>query len=196
MKHHLIIFFLFSLFLSGCARYDATTLCAFSSDLTQDTLGISVAAKAFSKEDCKQYLDRNVICKGYQPIQIYIENTTDSSYLFSTSRISLPIAPPDEVAQKVHSSMVGRIAGYGAAAVLASPFIAVPGIIDGFISVKANKTLDQDFQSKAARDCVILPYSHANMILFVPKKSFKDTFSVTLVDEKTNKPVKIIASTR
>jgi len=196
MKNGLSILLFLSVIVTSCARYESSTLCAFPVERIHEIQGVSIAARAFTKKDCKHYLDRDVLCKGYQPVQIYIKNSSESSYLFSTTRVTLPTVDPEEVSKKVHSSTVGRIAGYGAAALLASPLFAVPAVIDGYKSAEANDTLDQDFLAKGAHDCVIAPHSFANMILFVPKEEYQETFSVTLIDENTNKPIKIIASTR
>jgi len=179
MKQGLILLFFLS-----------TTLFALPSEGN-----VSIAARAFTKADCKRYLKRDVIRKGYQPVQIYIENDTDISYLFSTSRVTLPTVPPEEVSKQLHTSSASRIARHGGATLLASPLFAVPVVVDGFKSSEANEILDRNFLAKAARDCVIPPHSHANMILFVPRESFQKTFSITLIDEKTNKPIKIVAST-
>jgi hypothetical protein len=148
---------------------------------------VVVAARAFSQEDCKTYLDRDVIAKGYRPVQITIENKSDREYLFSLNRVTLPCPRADEVADKVHTSTVGRAAGYGAAAFFFWPF-AIPAVVDGVRSAKANDALDLDFASKAAKDQRIEPYAYVNMLMFVPEKSFQRTFQVTLLDAATNAP--------
>ncbi len=160
------------------------------------TDGVAIVSRAFTKNECREYFDRDVISKGYQPIQIYIHNASDSSYLFLKDNVTLPTASAEEVSKKVHSSTIGRIAGYGAAALLASPLFAVPAVVDGFKSAEANVSLDRDFLAKAARDCVISPQSHVNMVLFVPREYYEETFTVTLIDESTNKSLQLTTSAR
>jgi len=179
-----------SLTLTSCASYRASALCIPSPDLLQNTAQtdkIKIVSKTFSKEDCYQFLDRNVLVKGYQPVQLYIQNNSGESYNFSLERISLPIASPDEVAEKVHTSTVGRAVGYGAGALILWP-LAIPAIVDGVGSHNANEALDRDFTSKAARNMVLFPYSSLNMIVFVPIQGYQDSFSLTLVNQKTAKP--------
>lgn len=189
--------FLFILLLSaGCARYETAPLCGFPMEKISESHGVSIAARAFSKNDCRRYLDRNVLRKGYQPVQIYIENMSDTAYLFSPSRLTIAVAPPDEVSKKVHSSTVGRVASYGSAALLASPLFAVPALVDGFKSIQTNKSLDEDFFNKAAHDCVIKSHSQVMMLLFIPRDAYEETFTVTLIDENTHKPLKIVTSTQ
>ena len=146
---------------------------------------VVATAKAFNKSDCKRYLDRDVIAEGYQPIQLYIENKSDKPYSFALSRVSLPVAQPEEVAQTVHTSTVGRAVGYGVGAIFLWP-LAIPAIVDGVKSAEANDHLDVDYSSKAARDQVIQPHSHFNKLLFVPVNGYQSSFTVTLMDQNSN----------
>lgn len=179
--------------LSGCASYSAQSLALLPPDHVQNASanveGVKIACRAFTKADCEKFLDRDVIKKGYQPVQLYVQNDSDSVYLFSLSRLSLPCAPPEEVADKVHTSTVGRAVGYGAAALVATPIFAIPAIVDGIKSSKANASLDRDYSTKVAKDQMVYPHSHMNSLLFVPASSFQNTVTVTLIDQKTNNPV-------
>jgi hypothetical protein len=178
--------------LGSCASYRASSLNSPSTDVVTFSetkeKDIAVTSKAFNVTDCKIYLDRNVIAKGYQPIQLYIENNSDKTYGFSLNRISLSCARPEEVAEKVHTSTVGRAVGYGAGALLFWP-LAIPAIVDGVKSSQANDALDRDFFAKAAQDQVILPHSHMNKLLFVPVRDYQPNFSLTLMEKDTNKAV-------
>ena len=149
---------------------------------------IIVAAKAYDKTDCKRYLDRDVIANGYQPVQLYIQNNSDKSYSFSLNRIDLPFAREDEVARKVHTSTVGRALGYGIPGVLVLWPLIIPAVVDGIKSSEANEALDYDFSSKIARDQTIGPRSYFNKIIFVPVGDFRQSFSVTLIDQDSNEP--------
>jgi len=92
------------------------------------------------------------------------------------------------VAEKVYTSTAGRIAGYGVGALLIWPLI-IPAIIDGVKSYQANKSLNKDFLSKAAEDKTIKAYSQMNSIVFVPIRNYEKTFSMTLIDCETKKPL-------
>jgi len=184
---------LFIALLSGCASYNAAPLNNLSSDIMRSsyetkTTDVLVTAKAYDKHDCKRYLDRNVIAKGYQPIQLYIQNNSDRSYSFSMNRIDLSYARQEEVASKVHTSTVGRILGYGVPGVIILWPLIIPAIVDGIKSSESNQALDNDFSSKIARDQTINPHSHFNKIIFVPVGDFQPSFNVTLIDQQTNKP--------
>ena len=160
--------------LTSCASYKATSLGNLSSEImTSPSTSEKVlfGARAFTKEDCRRYLDRNVISKGYQPIQVYIQNNSDASYNFSLDRIGLPCVRSDEVADTVHTSTVGRAVGYGVGALFLWP-LAIPAIVDGIKSSEANTSLDNDFSDKTAKNQIIHPYSTLNKIIFVPVSGF------------------------
>ena len=175
--------------LSSCASYRAAPLNTVASDMmfqpSSDQGGVMISAKAFSRSDCKTYLDRDVISKGYQPVQLYIENNSNRVYQFSLSRISLSCARPEEVAEKVHTSTIGRAVGYGTAALFLWP-MAIPAIVDGVKSANANESLDTDFSAKTARDQLLFQHSHLNKLIFVPVCDFQSTFKVTLIDQESH----------
>jgi|SRR5579862_3326364 len=194
MKKKVFVFIPLSiviLFLTGCASYKAASLNILSSEMIQtsyvNTETVLISAMAFNKADCKKYLDRDVIKKGYQPIQICIQNNSDKNYLFSLNRISLSCARPEEVAEKVHTSTVGRAVGYGAAAWFTCGLFAIPAVVDGVKSAEANEALDNDFSAKTARDQTIFSHSHLNKLIFVPVNEYQQNFNITLIEQKSNK---------
>ncbi len=149
---------------------------------------ISIAAKAFNRSDCQKYLDRDVIEEGYQPIQLYIQNNSAKDYAFKLDRINLPCVKAEEVAEKVHTSTVGRVVGYGAAAVFTCGLFVIPAIVDGIKSSNANTALDSDFSIKTASDQVIFKHSYFNKLLLVPKSAYQSKIVITLMDLESNKP--------
>lgn len=174
-----------ALVLSSCANYSASPLCNPSPDLIQimpRNEAISIISRAFTQADCNHFLDRDVLAEGYQPVQIYIQNDSDKNYIFSLNRVTLPIARPEEVAEKVHTSTVGRAVGYGAGALIFWP-LAIPAIVDGIMSSDANTALDNDFAAKAAKDQIIFSRSHLNAIIFVPVRGYQSTYTLTLIDQ-------------
>lgn len=187
-----IISTIFMIHLAGCASYNASALAhsygdPIMSSSLQET-DILVTAIAFTRCDCKQYLDRDVISKGYQPVQVFIQNNTNKTFIFSLNRISLPYASPEEVARTVYTSTIGRAAGYGAASLLLWPFI-IPAIVDGVKSAQANDSLDHDFLSKTAKDQLLHPHSHINTLIFVPIRGYSNHFTITLLNYETRNPM-------
>lgn len=187
--------------LSGCASYNASPLKSLDSDTIITHIPpaeindhVIVRARAFTKDDCKKYLDRNVIAEGYQPIQLYIQNNSERNFIFSLNRITLPLARSEEVANKVHTNTVGRIVGYGAAAVFTCGLFAIPAIVDGVKSANANEALDHDFSMKVATDQVIPGHSYFNKLIFVSRSEYQSLFSITLIDQESRKPKTIEVS--
>jgi len=192
MNSKIILVALSLVFLTGCASYNALPLNSMSSeviDVTKPAMrtDVTIAAKALSRSECIRYFDRDVIEKGYLPVQLYIQNNTKNAYVFSLNRVSLSVARPEVVAAKVHTSTVGRAVGYGAGALLLWP-LAIPAVVDGIKSARANQALDADFDAKCAQDQIISMHSHMNKVLFVPRSEFDSSFTVTLVDAESHTP--------
>jgi hypothetical protein len=92
--------------------------------------------------------------------------------------------PPEEVAQKAHRSTLGRAAGYGVAALFLWP-LAIPAVVDGVKSSKANTQMDIDFAAKRLQDTVIQPFTTINGIIFVPTVELKPNLSINIIDKDT-----------
>jgi hypothetical protein len=108
------------LLLSGCANYKAMSLpkLARHADSAENSKNKTVTLdhKVFTKANCKTYLGRkNILKKGYQPIQLVITNNTDHTYTYSASSLSLPVKPVKEVINTIKFSSRGRGLGYSAA---------------------------------------------------------------------------------
>jgi hypothetical protein len=147
---------------------------------------MSIGCKAFSVEDCYTYLDRNVIAKGYQPIQLTFQNNTDKRYVFATEGVSLPCVDPEFVAKTVHTNTAGRVTGYAVGGLFFTPLF-IPAVVDGIRSSDANKALDEDFYSKVKQHFVIQPNAYNKTLIFVPKSQMAPVFDVSLLDEETGK---------
>ncbi len=174
--------------LSGCARYKARPLGHLSGTISLEKQGVSFASKTFDTQDCKEYLDRDVIKVGYQPVQISILNNTKKHFYFSRTNISLPSVDAIEVAQLVHTNTAGRAAGYGVVGILIWPFL-IPAIVDGIGSSRANELLDIDYEKKALKDQALTPFERINGLIFVPKESYSDIFQIQLIDQESSKQV-------
>jgi hypothetical protein len=215
------------LLLSGCAKYNAMPLQHLvkhaDSSETSETKNITLEHKVFDKADCKTYLGKkNILKKGFQPVQLTVTNNSDRSYIYSTSSLSLSTVPAEVVAKKVHFSTGGRAVGIGLAAATVAiiavtaivgggsclgeawfwqyifptallsssvPF-AAGAIVAGTKDSRANAELEADFTAKAfPREGVLRPHQTINGIVFVAKNSFKEDFTFTVNDLKTDKAV-------
>lgn len=161
----------------------------WGSDQTLSTKPSSlvVAAKPFNVADCRKYLGRNILATGYQPVQIIIKNTSDKNLIFSPNQVSLPCEKVGQITGNVHSSTVGRAVGYGTAALFVSRLFVIPAVVDGVKSSNANKALDADYFNKSAKEQTLTPNSKLNGLIFVPLDRYTNDFSVTLIEQDTNK---------
>lgn len=186
-KTNLFIIAAIAAFFTGCASYQASSLSALDPDFVKsysEAQDLEIGCKAYTVDDCFAFLDRNVIAKGYQPVQLTFKNASDKRYVFSTKHLTFPCASAEEVAHRVHTSTVGRIAGYGVGGLFVWPLF-IPAVVDGIKSSNANTALDKDFDQKAKNDLLIAPHSYSKTVIFVPKAHFSPIFDVSLLDEET-----------
>jgi len=172
---------------SGCANYKAAALPILQPEFapySQDCNDVTVSCKALSEYECKRHLGRNVLKKGYQPIQICIQNESRTYLLLSPQSINLPLVPPEDVAREVHTSTVGRATAWGVGGLFIWPLL-VPAVVDGVKSSQANQKLDADYSGKGMNQCVIQPYTTVNRVVFVPSSEYNGAFRLTLLDKET-----------
>ena len=145
---------------------------------------VTLACKALTKDECKRFFDRDIIGKGFQPVQMAIVNNSDRYMLFSTDGVSLTVCPSEEVAKACHTSTAGRAAGYTVAGLVMWPFL-IPAVVDGVKSSKANTKLDKDFNEKNIEQMVIDPHSNHNGVIFFKKENYQTSFVVKLIDKES-----------
>ena len=187
-----IIYFILVLFavqttLYGCASYKPAPLTSLQPEFApySETIEkVTLSCKTLSKAECKKYFDRDIIEKGYQPVQLSIKNDTKKYILFSTQGVSLPVSSPEEVAEKCHTSTAGRAVGYGVAGLFIWPLL-IPAVVDGVGSSQANTNLDRDFSDKNMEQIIINPFATHSGIIFISNNDFQDSFFVRLVDKET-----------
>jgi hypothetical protein len=184
--------------ITGCARYQAQPLVkAVGRNVENQKKQSSpvVAYHVFTKNDCRRYLDRNVLKKGYQPILVTFTNNTKRYFRISRENIGLSTVPAAQVARRVHTSTIGRALGYGVAGLVVWPLL-IPAVVDGIRSSQANYRLDQDFARKELTEQVIGPFSTFNGIIFVPQEKFTWNFTVDVIDAETGRIFALHADAR
>jgi hypothetical protein len=179
--------------LSGCAHYRAKPLRTLTTTPKAGEQFIALDYEVFNAGDCKRYLDRNTIVKGYQPIQVTFTNNTERHISISTKSFSFDCIHEQEVATTVHTNTVARAVSYSAAAVVCLPLI-VPAIafgsaavIDGVGSAEANEQLDADFAQKALRSQTVKPRTTVNGLIFISVDDDFDDFTLTVTDQDNHR---------
>ena len=189
-----MVLVLFFLSIIGCASYKATSLPKLNPEFAARSARqgeVTCAIKVFTKDDCRRYFDKDLIEKGYQPIQIAISNQSKSYYLVAKDGINLPMVPPEEVAQKAHRNTTGRAVGYGVAGLFIWPLL-IPAVVDGSKSSKANTQMDIDFAAKGLQEAVIYPYATVNGVIFVPTAELQSTLIINILNKESSEKVEFI----
>jgi len=170
--------------------YSAKPLCDLSTEAMNADNCVGFSYKIFTKKDCIKYLDRDVIKKGYQPIQITLTNNTNRHLKISRKNFSLATVSGDEVACACHRSVTSRVVGFSIGAIFLWPLV-IPAVIEGVSGPRANDQLDSDFSQKALDTQILSPYSSINGLIFTPVESFRCDFSFTLIDTVNNERFKL-----
>jgi hypothetical protein len=181
----MLTLFVMVLVLTGWDSYRASSLpMEIPSFISNQVI---VVAKAYTKEECKANLHRDLLDRGYRPIQVTVQNNTSRFYSFSEESVSLRCTHPRHVALKVSARAIPRAIGYRVASFLFWPFM-IPSTIDSIRTYKAHKDMKKDFTAKGVKEKeeIILPYSTVTRILFIKDKDFQEDFTVSLMDFKTD----------
>jgi len=181
------------MFLSSMEKYQATTL-PFVSDVVKPFIkeqrGIQMAYKVYDDFESKIYLDRDLISRGFQPVQLTIQNNTASTFLLGKEDVSLPLASASSVAWSISKSAIPRSIGYKVLGFIFWPFM-IPGTIDSIKTYSTHRDLKRDFAAKSIKKTqeVILPFSTMHRVMFVEKDKYEEDFSVTLFNTTTYETV-------
>ncbi len=151
---------------------------------------VVVHAKAMTPDESKRNFGHDLISRGIQPLQLSIQNNTSNEYSLCPSSIDLPRVEASKVAFKVTKSAIPRSIGYKIASFFFWPLM-IPSTIDGIRVMIHHKNLKKDLSAKSVKQEVVAAYSVFNRVLFVPKKEFKETFKVTLIDIESLQPTEL-----
>ncbi|NGX40009.1 MAG: hypothetical protein KR126chlam1_01349 [Chlamydiae bacterium] len=148
--------------------------------------GVFVRAKAYTRNESKAYLDRDLVQKGLQPVQITIQNNTERTYLLSNRGVDLSAVSSNSVATRLSLSALPRSIAFKIAAFFFWPFI-IPATIDSIFSFQSHLKMRKDFYAKSVKDHeeVLAPYSVVNRIIFVSSKEHASSFTLYLKEQKS-----------
>ena len=181
----------FLISLGGCATYEASMLSSLPIETaltSKQNAKVLVSWKLFDQNDSQKYLGRDLIAKGYAPMQVTIRNnSTDPMYL-SPNNFNISLPSVNEVATKVHTSTAARVAGWGVPGMIIWPLL-IPAVYDGIRSKEANAALDADYASKAVKEHTIQPHSSFNGVIFIPSMIASQDLELFLVNQRTDEKV-------
>lgn len=153
---------------------------------TKEQKGVQLDYKVYSSVDSKIYLDRDLLAKGYQPVQITIQNNTPYSFVLGKEDISLPLVSASKVVSKFDRATLPKSIGYKVLGFFFWPF-SVIGTIDSVKTYATHRDLKKDLSAKSVKNDqeVILPFSSLNRVLFVEKDKYQEEFSISLFNTDT-----------
>ncbi len=152
-------------------------------------LNVSVLAKLYDAEESKLYLRRDLLDRGYQPIQITIVNRSQHTLGLSSQGIEgIELASVNEVSGAILIKGLPRSVAYKVAAALFWPF-AIPSVIDSFRTFHAQEKLRLDYYSKTLKNLeeFVPPYAKVERVIFVPCDQIPESFSLSLFDFDSGK---------
>jgi hypothetical protein len=150
--------------------------------------GVTVSYKAYTPRESKASLNRDLLSRGYQPVQVTIQNNTSHTYSVSPRDVSLPLAGPANVAMSITKEAIPRSIAYKVAGFFFWPLI-IPGTIDSIHTFQTHSNLKRDFAVKSLKRETVPPYATIHRILFVPLKSYQDDFSLVLRNTSNDIPI-------
>ena len=149
--------------------------------------GVHIQAKAYDSLDSKAYLSRDLLKKGYRPVQITIQNNTGKTYFLSKEWVDVNNVSANRVSSYVIKHYIPRSIAMKVAAFFFWPFI-IPGAVDTIVTYKYHRAMKQDYLAKSLKDLEpIIPYSTTHRIVFIPEKDYTDHFHLYLKEEKSSR---------
>jgi hypothetical protein len=156
---------------------------------------IPLTCKTLTEQECITYLGKhlgkNVIRKGYRPIQIIIENNSGQHLKFSSDNISLRLIPMELVAKKICDNSTSKHAA-GFAWKFTSffmPALGIPGSIHSMLLDRSNNKVMDGLITKSATDRIIDPNSRFEGILFVHANDYHDNWTLALTDANSHETI-------
>jgi hypothetical protein len=201
---------------SGCTRveYESQPLESIKTKPKVDEK-VGVLYKPLTKKESMHYLGRNWQSRGYQPIQIAIENYSPHPVQYSQKGLSLPVADYETITAQAHQYTKAKAIGisapsftcltvgilglllapatFGLTGILVPISVGGVGLHTASKMMQADQSLDQDYQKKFLHHGELAGNSVVEGIVFVPLQAFKERsqqkLTLKVLDTKTEKVV-------
>lgn len=149
---------------------------------------VSVRVKPLRDFECAHYFDNRMVSKGVQPIQIYIQNNTNTFYVLDGENVSLSLLGRRRVGAVLYKNIIARSMVWliGTVTILWQVFLPIL-VADAAFSMQANKNIKSDIESIAMRPkdkVVIAPGARVHKIMFVETHEYHHHLTVTLTKEQ------------
>lgn len=180
---------------------------------------VGVLYKVLTKKESIAFLGRNWPSKGYQPVQIAIENYSPHPVKFSQKGFSFPTVDYETIKAKAHQYTKSKAIGLSAPSftcltvgllglVLAPATFGVSGILvpigiggaglhTASKMMQADANLDKDYYKKFLHSGEIAGHSVSEGIIFIPKQALQvrgnEKLTLKVLDTKTEKMIVVEA---
>ncbi len=155
-----------------------------SKELFAEADAISISVKRLSADESEKYLKKDIVKMGYTPVQITIENQSLDPYLINPSSISLPLVQARDIASAAKTATLPVSIGLRIAGFFFWPF-SIPSTMHGIKTMEAYQKTKKELAIKSIKEEIIPPYTTMNRVFFVKEDEYKESFSVTLVNQET-----------
>ncbi len=173
--------------LAGCGYHRPQAVLTPPNEGQDQTIkNVLVRLKPLRDFECSYYFDNRLVSRGIQPIQLYIQNDSDSYYVLDAKDISLDIMGKRDAGSVLYKNMVGRsivwLAGIAFVWQLFLPIL----LVDTLFCMQANKEITNDITSiciNPKQKLVIAPRSRTHKVLFVPVDSYYHHATIVLKEQ-------------
>lgn len=181
-----------TLFLSTAWRHQPTMTLSNPPPVSFTAQGLDLSARVYTPEDSKECLHRDLLSRGYIPVEVSINNNTGKAYAISGASVPMACATPSQVAWSVTKGSLPRSIGYKILGFFFWPF-SIPGTIDSIRTYKGHRALVKDLTAKTLKeqDEIIPPYAAVKRVIYVKKENMREEFTFSL-QEVDGRDLKVI----
>ena len=173
-------------FVSGCGkslRYNPKLLPSLTiatSNSYQIHRDVTVLAKVFDAYDCEYYFNNAHL--QIIPIQITVNNESDSDWIFSPEYMNLCLADYQTITEEISPSIARAIGMFFIPLV---PFNIIAGGIYTYHQFKTKERIAGDISQKAFQQGILIPAGkRRSTVLFVKKDQWKPHLILDLINAK------------
>jgi len=154
---------------------------------SQTISGVLMRVKPLRDFECSYYFDNRLVSRGIQPLQLYINNDTDSYFVLDGKDISLPLMGRRDVGGKFYKNVVGRSLVWFVGSLIYWKIFLPVLLLDSLLCMQANKEIGTDLASLGVnpkQKIVIEPRTRLHKVLFVPVDQYHHHMTIPLKEQE------------
>lgn len=149
---------------------------------------VYIEAKALTLNETRDYVNRDLMSRGFQPVLLQIDNTSPFSYELKKDLADIQLTSPRKIVREIGKSAIPRMIAYKVLGLIFWP-LSIPGTIDSIRTWNKEYRLTKELEAKTLKHDgeVIPPYSSISRLLYVPKSDIKESFQLQLTNIENNR---------